>query len=88
MSTELINLDSYKGLFRNEDTFQEFARVLGSGLRQDLRPIICNQQVIGAALSAEGTKEILYDRMIKRIAERPELLRELADRIENDEIVE
>jgi hypothetical protein len=88
MSTELINLDSFKGLFRNEDAFQEFARVLGSGLRQDFRPIICNQQVIGAALSAEGTKEFLYDRMIKRIAERPELLSELADRAEHDDIVE
>lgn len=88
MSTEVINLDGYKTLFRDENAFQEFARVLGAGLRQDLRPIICNQQVIGAALSAEGTKDILYDRMVKRIAERPELLSELADRIEHDDIVE
>lgn len=88
MSTEVINLDGYKALFRDENAFQEFARVLGSSLRQDLRPIICNQKVIGAALSAEGTKEVLYDRMVKRIAERPELLAELADRIEHDDIVE
>lgn len=88
MSTEVINLDGYKTLFRDENAFQEFARVLGSDLRQDLRPIICNQQVIGAALSAEGTKEILYDRLVKRITEKPEFLSELADRIEHDDIVE
>ena len=88
MSTELINLDGYKALFRDENAFQEFARVLSSSLKQDLRPIICNHKVIGAALSAEGTKEVLYDRMVKRIAERPELLSELTDRIEHDDIVE
>ena len=44
--------------------------------------------MIGAALSPEGTKEFLYDRMVKRIAERPELLSELTDRIEHDDVVE
>ena len=88
MATEVINLDVHKDLFRDERAFEEFARVLFVSLQHDLRPIICNHRVIGAALSAEGTKEVLYDRMVKRIAQRPELLRELADRIENDEIVE
>ena len=88
MATEVINIDVHKDLFRDENAFEEFAQFLFSSLQHDLRPIICKQKVVGSALSAEGTKEVLYDRMVKRIAERPELLRELADRIENDEIVE
>ena len=73
MATEVINLDVHKGLFRDEMAFEEFARILFSSFQHDLRPIICNHKVIGATLSAEGTKDVLFDRMVKRIAERPEL---------------
>ena len=38
MSTEVINLDGYRGLFRDENAFQEFVRVLGSGLRRGCVP--------------------------------------------------
>jgi len=54
----------------------------------DFRPIVHNDRIIGSTLSAEGTKEVLYGRIAKRISEKPEILDELVDRIENDDIVD
>lgn len=88
VDAKAFNLDEYKPLFRDELSFQEFATALKKGLEQDLRPIVCGEQVLGSVLSAQGTKDVLYDRLIKRITERPSFLDELTDRIENDEIVE
>lgn len=90
MSAELvhvINLDQHQHLFRDEAAYHQFTQILSASLQQDLRPIICEQRVIGATLSPGATKDYLYERMVRKIAERPELLAELTDRIENDEIV-
>lgn len=88
VTTNIINLDNYRHLFRDEEAFDEFAEILRSSMEQELRPIICHNRVIGSALSAGGTKDFLYDRMVKRMTQRPEILDELADRIENDEVVD
>ena len=58
---------------------------LGRGPFRQMVPVTFFPPPFGRA---EGTKEILYDRMVKRIAERPELLSELADRIEHDDVVD
>ncbi len=87
-SFDIINLDQHKDLFRNEAAFLQFAQMFGEALTHDLRPIMCGERIIGSSLSPGATKDYLYDRMVRRIAERPELLAELTDRIEHDDIVE
>jgi hypothetical protein len=39
-------------------------------------------------LSPDATKEVLVERMIRRISSAPEILDEIRDRIEKDEIVD
>lgn len=87
-SFQIINLDQQKGLFRDEGAFLQFTKWLGESLKHDLQPIMCGERVIGSSLSPGATKEYLYERMIRRMAERPELLAELTDRMEHDDIVE
>ena len=84
----LINLDEHKDLFRDELSYRKFVGCLAESLRGDFRPIVADERMIGASLSAEAAKSFLYDRMVKHLAQKPELLTELADRLENDEIVD
>lgn len=87
-TTQVINLDKYKDLFLDESSYRKFVGCLTASLRGDFRPIVADERMIGASLSAEAAKSVLYDRMVKHLAQRPELLTELADRLENDEIVD
>lgn len=84
----LINLDECRDLFRDETSYRTFVGYLATSLQGDFRPIVADERMIGASLSAEAAKSFLYDRMVKHLAQRPELLTELADRLENDEIVD
>ena len=81
-------LDEYRNLFRDDSCFDHFVKSVSDRLEQDLLPIILKERVLGAILSPEATKEMLYERMIRRISQSPEILDKLKDRIENDEIVD
>lgn len=81
-------LDEHKNLFRDEESFDQFVKVLTNLLGQDFSPVIAEETVLGAVLSPEATKEVLYERMIRKISSSPEVLDEIRDRIENEEIVD
>lgn len=81
-------LDEHRKLFRDEASFREFVRILSQQLGKDLSPVISNEEVLGAMLSPEATKEMLSERMMRRIATSPEILDEIMDRMEIDEIVD
>lgn len=81
-------LDQHRGLFKDSASYEAFIQILTEGLGHDLSPIMSDQHVLGAVLSAEATKEMLYERVIKRLSQRPELFDEIKSRIENDEIVD
>ncbi|NQV27299.1 MAG: hypothetical protein HQ518_23375 [Rhodopirellula sp.] len=83
-----IQLENFKSLFKDDDAFTKFVELFGESIQYDLRPIICGQRVIGATLSADGTKDVLYDRMVKRMVDSPDILNELVSRIEEEEIVD
>ena len=87
-SSHVINLDQYKDLFRDVPSYHKFVGHLAASLQGDFRPIVADERMIGASLSAEATKDFLYDRMVKRLAQRPELLTELTERLQNDDIVD
>lgn len=81
-------LDQYKPLFKDEAAFLAFADALASAAKKGSTILLSRGEVVGSVLSAAGTKELLYERFIKKISEKPELLAEIAERLENDEIVE
>jgi hypothetical protein len=81
-------LDDYRSLFRDDASFDRFVQAVSARLEHDLSPVISKERVLGAILSPEATKEVLYERMIRRISDAPEILDQIRDRIENDEIVD
>lgn len=89
MSTQIsVNLDDYKNLFRDDRSFDEFVGVLKEASSGTVLPIFSGQQLLAGITSPGGVKELLSERFLKRLAEKPDLLSEIADRLENDEIVE
>lgn len=84
---EILRLDDFQEYFASPDALRQFAEVLRGALQHDLRPITFQEQLIGATLSPAGAKDVLADRMVKRMKERPELLTLLCERLQ-DEIVE
>jgi len=83
-----IVLDRYKELFRDESAYEQFLALLRTAARAELAPVFSGDELLGTVLSPAGTKDVLYERFLKRISEKPELLAEIADRLEKDEIVE
>ncbi|MFG0297661.1 MAG: hypothetical protein ACF8PG_17280 [Maioricimonas sp. JB045] len=83
-----LNLETYRNLFPDDASFDRFVERLVSDLQFDLRPIMVDGRMLGLTLSPEGAKDVLYDRMVSRMAKDPSVLSDLADRLENDEIVE
>lgn len=83
-----IVLEEHKNLFRDEQSYEQFVQLLASVLGQDMSLIMSRDQVLGAILSPEATKEVLYDRIIRKVSSSPSILEDLRDRIENDEIVD
>lgn len=83
----VLDLDQYRGLFRDESSFQQLAEAVRSSC-QEGRPIILERKVIGSAMSAPLTKKMLAERFVQRAIQRPELLDELAERLDCDEVVD
>ena len=88
MNAQAINLDDHKELFRDNDAFERFVALLRQASQSSVSPIFAGQQLLGGIASPKGMKEFLSERFIRRLAEKPELLAEITDRLENDEIVD
>jgi len=80
-------LDEYEGLFRDHESFTKFVQVLEEKLRDDFSPVLSKAEILGAFLSSEATKDVIYDRLIQRMGRNPDLLDELKRRIEDDKTV-
>ncbi|QDU36356.1 hypothetical protein Mal4_06410 [Maioricimonas rarisocia] len=83
-----LNLETYRNLFPDDASFNQFVERIVSDLQFDLRPIMVGEKMLGLTLSPEGAKDVLYERMVSRMAKDPSVLSDLADRLENDDIVE
>jgi hypothetical protein len=85
----ILSLDEHKGLFKNEASYHELVELFKQALSVNSMPLIlAEKEVVFTALSPEGTKELLRDRILKRFSEDPGLLAEMKDRLEKDVIVE
>tara|TARA_R110002049_G_scaffold4601_5_gene32151 strand:+ start:219942 stop:220217 length:276 start_codon:yes stop_codon:yes gene_type:complete len=81
-------LDEYKNLFRDDKSYLRFVRVLEDRLRDDFSPVFSDTEVLGAFLSSDAAKDVIYDRLVQRMGKNPELLDELKRRIEDDKSVD
>jgi len=83
-----IKLDDYRDLFRDSESFSKFINAFRKASSGDLTMLMASNEVVGSVMSPQATKDVIYDRMIQRMASKPGLLEEIADRIDNDEIVD
>jgi len=77
-----IFLDSYRNLFRDEIAYRQFVELFRKAVAKTATPVFADDELVGGVLSPEQTKDLVYDRILRRIAERPELLDELAERLD------
>lgn len=89
MNSAPIILEEHKSLFKDEDSFESFIQVFESALSQsDMPAVFWNQGLLFTAVSPQAMKEVISERILRRVSERPELLTEIKDRLERDDIVE
>lgn len=88
LTNQVIKLDDYRPLFRDDEAFREFVAAFKSIGAQGASLVLAGGEAIGSILSAGGTKELLYERVVKKIAADPNILTKLADRLERGNIVD
>lgn len=82
-------LDEYRELFRDESAYDRFVSDIEHAMANpEITVVWAKKQYLGTLLSPTNAKSLIRDRMLQRILDRPSLLDEMKDRIENDDIVE
>lgn len=73
-----------QSMFRDSETYQEVIRRIRGAHRS---PVFAGQELLGTVLSPEASKQVLYEGLLKWVADEPGLVDEIGDR-QNDEIVD
>lgn len=78
----VVALEDYRDLFTSDAAMAQFATALLEATREVDTPAVTyrNQHVV-TALSPATTQAVLRDRILKRLAERPDLLDRFVDRV-------
>lgn len=76
-----------ESLFKDQATFEQVRQFFRES-ETDIVPVVSDHEIIGAFLSPEAAREVISERVLRRLSEKPELLDELVNRLENDDIVE
>jgi hypothetical protein len=83
-----VVLDDYRGLIRSDADFEKFIDVFEAAILSGLMtPIFGKERHLAMLVSPAAAKRHVQDRMLLRMLEKPALLDEMKDRLENDEIV-
>ena len=89
LTSPAIILDEHKGLFKDEASYARFIDILRSSITSDTMPIVlAEHELLFTAVPPGATKDILAERIVRRLWENPGLLDDIRDRLENDDIVE
>lgn len=81
-------LDEHRRLFRDDGAFEEYVQLIRDTLRDDFAPVVSDKEVLGAVVSPEAAKEMIFDRIAKRLAQHPSMLADVKNRLETNAIVD
>ena len=76
----VMALDKCRDLFKDEVAYKRFVEQLRSKAHGSGAVILDDNEVIGGVVSSEQLRADLYDRILHRLAGRPEILDELLSR--------
>jgi hypothetical protein len=90
MPAPVINLDSYRNLFKDDAALNEFAsRLSEAASDDDMRLLIFRDEIVAAVVSSESARDQLRSRILRKIAgEGPQVLDKLMKRLESEDIVD
>ncbi len=78
-------LNDYKDLFKNEASYDALIRVFHDAMANHGMPIVVSgKEVLFTAISPEATQDMLRDRIVRRLAEKPALLDAIARGLEEE----
>ncbi|MCA9262373.1 MAG: hypothetical protein KDA60_00930 [Planctomycetales bacterium] len=84
---EALVLDEYRELFKDDDAFAFFVDAFRSRI-SDWAPVLSKEEILGAVMSPEMTKEMLCGRIIQKLVQSPKTLDEIRERLEGNDIVD
>ena len=85
----VIALDKQKALFRDSAAFEQFLQLFRDAFRDDAMPLVVSgKELLFAAVSRDSAQQLLADRILKHLAENPDMLSELRSRLESTDIVD
>lgn len=85
----VTNLRDSIHLFKDESAYSEFcSMMLHRGPEDELRLLTDQGRTLCAVVDLERAKQIAYEHLHERIAERPEVLQELVDALDDDDLVD
>ena len=89
MLIDALTLNNFSNLFIDESAFRLFCDRLTAVHNSRMpRLIILDKTVIGGIVSESFIKQLLEDRLLKSVMQKPQVLQELLSRIEEDDIVD
>ncbi|GAC1341663.1 MAG: hypothetical protein NVSMB14_06760 [Isosphaeraceae bacterium] len=83
----VLNLNEFRGLFKNEASYEALVDRFRKAVSKDGSPIVLSDdEILFTAFSPKAAKDILCRRIVNRFAENPKLLDEIQASLD-DEIV-
>jgi len=70
----IFKLDDHEHLFKDFESYMQFARALKHQSKQNFVPLVSDGRVIGCLMNAAYTKKILTERLVDRALSDPDLL--------------
>ena len=83
-----LQLEECRAILDDDEIFERFIEWFIPRLKGDFAPIMYQHKVLGSFVSADITKEMIYDRITRRLLESPTILEDIENRFKNEPIVE
>jgi|688.fasta_scaffold96343_4 hypothetical protein len=83
-----VLLEECREMFKDDTFYEKFVVWFCEQLQNDFSPVMYEHRVLGCVMSQVATKDILYERITRRILDKPSVLAVIEDRLLNDAIVE
>jgi hypothetical protein len=85
----ILNLDKWKSLFKDDQAYKQFTGLLEEAAEDtSVRLLVSDDRVLLGLVSPEEAQNRLRDRIMQRLAEKPEILDRLKERLESDNLVD
>ena len=86
----LFEMAEYRSLFASDEALGEFTKKLHDSIVKSGSSIVLGAkgEIVGAALSSDLMKQLISQRILKRLCTEPELVDKIYKRLEQDKIVD